>query len=238
MSRSLHTQKLSVRAVRRLARPFSKRRDEARYLDGTHNKETNVVRLRGVSSRRVPKVEAASTRVHIAAHGRPVILNRKPHRGLWHVLTPADIRAYLAALGPACMYGLRTLCLRSESAMRPAGVVFAEYSLCGDIYIYALPGLLWRLPYHLAPEDIEAFKLYGASVLSDVASNWTTVRWSAEGLREFALHEVLAHELGHHMLQRKKGKQYTLVCRRGDHERLADLFSRRALKQARGGAAR
>ena len=45
----------------------------------------------------------------------------------------------------------------------------------------------------------------------------------------------MAHELGHHLLQRTRGTKAT-VCRRGDHERRADLQCRRVRKLLLRGA--
>ena len=85
----------------------------------------------------------------------------------------------------------------------------------------------WRLPYLLLPRDIETFERYGAQVETDTERERTTVHWSLEGLKRFALVEALAHELGHHLLQYHQGKRGVMFCRRSDHEARADLQSRR-----------
>ncbi|HLK55076.1 MAG TPA: hypothetical protein VKU00_00840, partial [Chthonomonadaceae bacterium] len=70
MSRSLHTQKLEQRAERRLARPHSRRRDEAALLAGRNGQEAEAPML----ERRLP------------------IRVQKPLPGTLHPLTSRDIR--------------------------------------------------------------------------------------------------------------------------------------------------
>lgn len=203
MSRSLHTQKLERRAERRLQRPRSKRRTEGMLLSG----------------RLAPAAAAAR-------HGR-IIGERKPPKGLHFPVTPCDIRSFLRDLGPATLYGIRSIRFRAESAVVRSGIVFAEYVIPGEIHIYALPVTPWRLPFTLGPEDITAFAAYGARVKTDRERERTEVLWTAGDLRRYLLHEVLAHELGHHLLQYHKGKLPATICRRADHELRAELESRR-----------
>jgi hypothetical protein len=212
MSRSLHTQKLAVRAHRRLVRPYSKRREECGYLSGRKRDETIVSPLT------VP------------------IKVQKPLRGTMHPLTPRELRAFLAFLGPALRYGLKTICLRQDCALRNEGIVFAEYVVPGEIHLYSIPESPWRLPFLLHAEDRMAFENYGAQIERNLEREQTTVHWSADGLMRFALHEVVAHELGHHLLQHHKGKRKLTVCRRTDHERRAELQSHRVKKLMKTGA--
>jgi hypothetical protein len=205
MSRSLHTQKLSLRAARRQARPYSTRRAEAAYLTGRTDDE--------VAS------DGSSKRLRIQA--------QKPLPGTLHPLRVRDIRELLTTLGPAASYGLRSMRLRQECVFLDGNLVFAEYVVPGDIVLYAVPKSPWRLPCIPSPEDRAAFARHGACVRVDTSRRQTTVEWTFSGLRAFYLAEVLAHELGHHRLQYHKGKRAALICRRRDHEQRAILHSRR-----------
>lgn len=214
MSRSLHTQKLSVRAQRRLERPYSKRREEARRLSGR---------------------EHGTQQAPIALPRRHPVQTRKAPPGMQHPLALRDIQALIERLGPASLYGLKTIRFRPESALRAEGIVFAEYAPPGEIHLYTLPASPWRLSFLLTAEDREAFEGYDARLEIDLDREQTTIYWSADGLKRFMLYEVLAHELGHHLLQHHKGKRKATLCRRSDHEKRADLQSRRAQKMAERG---
>lgn len=75
----------------------------------------------------------------------------------------------------------------------------------------------WLL--HLGPGDRERLARAGASLQETPLH--TRVSWPDGLLRRFLLEEVLIHELGHHFGQfRRRSKRP--VCRRKDHERLAD----------------
>src|SRR5436309_1572876 len=103
MSRTLHTQKLSLRAARRMARPFASRRaDSARW--------------------------AAQGGAGLTCEiGFPIIRRSPPVAGCLHPLTPRDVRDLARILGPECFYGIKTIRMRSESVLGKDGLVFAEY---------------------------------------------------------------------------------------------------------------
>lgn len=209
MSRSLHTQKLELRAARRLARPYAKRREEAASLRG----RSGVGTADHASTKRLP----------IRAH--------KPLSGTRHPLSPQDIREFLAHLGPTAIYGLKAIRLRAECAFTEDGILFAEYLLSGEIHLYAVPPSPWRLPFVPAAEECAAFARHDAWLTIDAQRRQTMVEWTQAGLKAFLLYEVLAHELGHHRLQRRKGQRRIVACRRSDHERYATLHSRRAWQE-------
>lgn len=212
MARSLHTQKLVLRAERRLARPYSKRRSEALILSG-RAKDSAVT----------------------APLCLPIRMCR-PQPGLYHPITRQDIEATVRLLGPASIYGLKSIQLRSEPAIREEGIVFAEYSVSADILLYALPTDEWHVPFLLAASDLEAFQRFGAHIEADIDRTITTVRWSRHQLKRYCSIEVLAHELGHHAVQRRRGIFGKPACRTKDHERLADLYCVRALQVAKENA--
>ena len=203
MSRSLHTQKLDVRALRRISRPFGKRRREADFLCG-----------------RVAVKSAVGPK-------RLTIKVQKPLPGMLHGVSCRQIHDFLDRLGPAARYGLKSIQCRQESAIRTEGIVFAEYIIGGELRLYSLPVSPWLLPFLLHAADRDVFQRYGAQIAEDEERERTIVRWSAPGLTKYCLLEVLAHEIGHHLLQYHHGKRPAPICRRADHEKRADLQSRR-----------
>ncbi len=157
----------------------------------------------------------------------PRIDTQKPLPGFVQPLQPSDIRAFLARIDPANSYGLRVIRLRQECLLHRNGITFAEYVIPGEIHLYALPASPWHLPFVPCASDRETFARHGGMVTVDTARNDTTVVWTRDSLQSFLLYEVLAHELGHHVLQHNKGKRQAQICRRADHEACADLHSRR-----------
>lgn len=155
---------------------------------------------------------------------------QKPLPRLHHPVSVRDVRALLGRLGPTASYGLKSIRLRREAALRPEGIVFAEYAVPGRIDLFALPECPWRLPFQLHAIDRAAFEMYGAHIEIDNPGGFTIVYWGEAGLARFVLTEVLAHELGHHLFQHHRGKRSAKLCRHSDHERRADLHSRRVRK--------
>jgi hypothetical protein len=204
MARSLHTQKLELRAERRLARPYSKRRSEAARVFGWS------------------QCAAADTSLSL-----PISIQRPPP-GLTHPLTQRDIRSLIEGFGPLSIYGLRSIRLRSESAILADGIVFGEYALPGGIHLYSLPEGDWNLPFLLLPQDRAAFRRHGAQIEIDVHRGQTSVTWHEQGLKQYLLYDVLAHEFGHHAVQRRCGKFLATTCRKSDHEAQADLYGMRS----------
>ena len=161
------------------------------------------------------------------------ILAQKPLPHLVCPLHPQEIRAFLHCIGPSAVYGLRVIRLRQECLLNPSGIVFAEYVVPGEIHLYAVPASPWQFRFVLSRFDREAFIRHGASVHVDQSRSQTTVYWTPNGLKSYLLYEVLAHEIGHHILQHNKGKRQAQIRRRFDHEACADLYSRRIGKHER-----
>lgn len=211
MSRSLHTQQIDARAARRIADPYRTRAEDAGLLCG-----------RGAVMRFCPP---PSKGVRVSAS--------KAVPGALQPLTAADVRLSLTALGPAPVYRLRAVRIRSETCLRADGMTFGEYSAPGDIHLFSVPQSPWRLPFLLLAEDIALFTRYGARIREDHAAGRTVVAWERSGLRAFYLFEVLTHELGHHMLQSARGGKRATVCRCADNERRAEIYVRRVLRARR-----
>ena len=125
------------------------------------------------------------------------------------------------------MYGLRAIRLRQECLLNSSGIVFAEYVVPGEICLYAVPATPWQFPFVPSRSDLEAFAQHGANVHIDELRDQATICWTPNGLKSYLLYEVLAHEIGHHILQHNKGKRQAQIRRRFDHEACADLYSRR-----------
>ncbi len=218
ISRSLHTQHITERATRRLLRPHSARYAEAALLSG---RETHFR----------PVTIAADTDAPVRLSGGPRITTHKPLPDLVLPLCPSDVRRFFAILGPASLYGLRRVRLRQQCLFTPQGVTFAEYTLGGAIDIYAVPPSPWRLAFVPCDSDLRAFTRHAARLDVETTARRTTVWWEPDGLLAFFLFEVLAHEIGHHVLQRDRGRQSTPACRRADHEACADTYARRVVSR-------
>lgn len=158
------------------------------------------------------------------------ILTQKPLPHLVCPLHPQEIRAFLHCLGPSAVYGLRVIRLRQECLLNSSGIVFAEYVVPDEIHLYAVPASPWQFRFVPSRSDCEAFTRHGASVHIDKSRGQTTVYWTPNGLKSYLLYEVLAHEIGHHVLQHNTGKRQAQIRRRYDHEACADLYSRRIRK--------
>lgn len=162
---------------------------------------------------------------------QPRITTQRPLPGFVLPLQVSDTRRFLTRLGPASVYGLREVRLRQECLFGLRGVTFAEYILSGILDIYAVPASPWRLAFVPCAADLRTFRRYAAHVDVNETARRTAIRWEPNGLTNFFLYEVLAHEIGHHVLQQHKGKRPAQVCRRADHEACADIYARRVLSR-------
>jgi len=199
MSRSLHTQKLRLRAQRRVLRPHSKRRDEAHYLTGRQQQDVVLFPL--------PKIEVC-----------PIPPN------FCHPLTVQEIRDFLVILGPVSYYSLQKIVLRSDPVR--TSLVLGAYRLPGIIDIFAVPSSGWQLSFIPTSEELGVLRRY-AQVELDQFRGETRIVWTAAQRKAFYLWEVLAHELSHHHLQRKHNQLQRPVCRAWEHERAATLLTQR-----------
>jgi len=89
-----------------------------------------------------------------------------------------------------------------------------------------VPAPPWRLPGTLPSEQACRLTRAGAA-LEAAGAGPTIVRWEPDALRGFVLHDVLLHELGHHVIQQYTGKRSARVRRTRDHEALAERHARR-----------
>ena len=161
---------------------------------------------------------------HIRAARRaafPLVRARRPSPGRHHPASAADVRHALAIFGKEIYYGLELVELVSAP---PAGgrFLFGELFGPGHIRLYDQPRPPWRLPYGLSKEERAQLQEAGADLSED-----GVVGWPADSLRRFMLGHVLAHELGHHVLQHERRLRGARAARTREHEARAEVVATR-----------
>ena len=218
MSRSKHTDPRSIRSDRRVRSPhdarglgdLSRRRQLGRFL-----KELGIATRDSETDQQHEPVQ-------------PRINVRRPRPGFLHPATRADVRWFFDFVGAEAVYGVKQIELAhspgmSENSLPP----FGRLVVPGRIMIYEQPLPPWQLPGVLSKKDSRRLQLAGASLEIGQAGVNTTVQWPDETLRDFMLFEVLAHEIGHHILQHNTGKRAVRIVRTRDHEAFAERFAER-----------
>jgi hypothetical protein len=150
-----------------------------------------------------------------------VVRARRPSPGRHHPASAADIRDALEAFGEEAYYGLKSVELVPAP---PAGgrLLFGELVGPGQIRLYDQPPPPWRLPYALSEHERAELQKAGADLSED-----GVVSWPADSLRRFMLGHVLAHELGHHLLQHERRLRGERAARTREHEARADVVATR-----------
>ena len=92
----------------------------------------------------------------------------------------------------------------------------------GRIVLYDQAASPWRLGFALAPAERAQLQAAGAHLGED-----GVVAWPGNSLRRFMLGYVLAHELGHHMLQHERRLRGERGARTREHEARADRIAAR-----------
>ena len=134
----------------------------------------------------------------------------------------------LRRLGPEVCYGLRGIDLVQSGV--PSGHIdlrFGNLRVPGRIFLFEQPQTPWQLPGRLPSVMQERLLEYGAQIEGAGDGAPTLVHWPGDTMREFVLFAVLAHELGHHLLQHHKGKRLPRVVRSAEHEAWAEAFAAR-----------
>jgi hypothetical protein len=151
----------------------------------------------------------------------PRVVARKPRRGDVHPLSPTAIRAFLRALPPAQLRGLRRIELRAR--IDDVGAPFALYRREErDILIFSLPADEWWMS-SIDADCAHDLRRAGAGILHH--AHGVSIHFRNGGMDEF-MRDVLAHELGHH-LRNETVARYPRVARTADEEAVADLHARR-----------
>jgi hypothetical protein len=219
MARSKHTDPSRLRAARRVAAP----RDGRGVGDLAARRRAAQPHEIDVASGR-PRPPASPPAMRIVARRLPP--------GFFHPASRADVLAVLDAVGAMAVYGLRSIELArpaSASAVSAAGgaLRFGLYQAPGRIVLLAQPLPPWRLSGTLPAAARLRLENAGARVSRLAGGAACEVDWPPDALRRFMLDEVLLHELGHHVLQRDKGKRLARIARTADHEAFARQFASR-----------
>jgi hypothetical protein len=148
----------------------------------------------------------------------PVVRERPPAHGRHHPASAADVRAALRCFGEQAWYGVRLVELRPAPAGRR--VALGRLTAPGEIVLYDQPYPPWRLGAPLTDADAELLRRGGADLALP-----GVVDWPGDTLRDFMLGRVLAHELGHHMLQHERRLRGERAARTREHELRADAIA-------------
>ena len=151
----------------------------------------------------------------------PNVRARSPRAGRYYLASAADVRAALRDFGVSSYYGLELV----ELVPAPASgkrLPFGRLIGPGQIVLYDQPPSPWRLGSRLTPTESARLAAGGADL-----SEPGVVRWPEDTLRRFMLYHVLAHELGHHVLQHERRMGHRRAARTGEHEARADALAAR-----------
>jgi hypothetical protein len=230
MSRSLHTDPRTIRAVRRILDPRAPRSAGDRHHGSAQGKEAGSESERCVAAPLRP--QALPLRIRVTeAPARP---------GFLHPARRLEVLRFLRGIEPQLLYGMREVAL--IQAREPPGAarhIFGRYLPLGRVELYEQPMSPWVVLGKVPPAQVRRLRRAGATVRVDAALGTTRIEWPGAALRRFFLHDVLLHELGHHLLQHEKGRGTGRVARTRDHEACADAAVRRhtdALLPERGGS--
>lgn len=149
----------------------------------------------------------------------PAVRARRPAPGRHHPATVADVRTALEAFGEAAYYGVRLVELVPA---RPSsgGILLGSLVGSGHIELYDQPGSPWLLGEAVSEVDRVRFVAAGANVEVD-----GVIDWPGDTLRRFMIGHVLAHELGHHVLQHERRLRGERAARTREHEARADVIA-------------
>jgi len=151
----------------------------------------------------------------------PVVRSRRPGPGRHHPASAADVREALRSFGEDAYYGVIAIELVPAPATRkrlPLGELIGP----GQIVLYDQPLPPWRLGFDLPADERSRLRAAGA-----VTDREGIVAWPGSTLRRFMLAYVLAHELGHHMLQHERRLRGEAAARTRDHDARAEAIARR-----------
>jgi hypothetical protein len=151
----------------------------------------------------------------------PAVRMRRPAPGRHHPASAADARAALSAFGAEAYYGVRLVDL-VPGGPENEGLALGRLAGPGHVVLYDQPLPPWRLGASL-PERERAWL---ASAGADVATAGV-VGWPGDSLRRFMLGHVLAHEIGHHIMQHERRLLGERAARTRDHEARAEAIATR-----------
>lgn len=146
----------------------------------------------------------------------PAVRARAVSPGRLHPASAEDVREALRAFGPEAYYGLRLVELMPARA-GDARLVLGRLAGEGVIELYEQRPSPWRLGDELADLERHCLAAFGADV-----STPGVVVWPPGALRRFMLLDVLAHELGHHVVQHERRLRGARAMRTRQHEARAE----------------
>lgn len=149
----------------------------------------------------------------------PRVRARSPSRGRHHPAGVGDVRAALERFGLSAYYGV-TLVELVPARHSDDGFVLGRLVGPGHIALYDQPRSPWRLGVALSGGDLARLAAAGA----DVATPGVIV-WPDDTLRRFMLGHVLAHELGHHVVQHERRLRAERAARTSEHELRAESIA-------------
>jgi hypothetical protein len=148
----------------------------------------------------------------------PAVRMRRPTPGRHHPATAADVRAALYAFGPEAYYGVRLVEL-VPAAPGDNGLVLGCLAGPGHVRLFDQAMPPWRLGAPVSEPD----RAWLASAGADV-SEAAVVAWPGDSLRRFMIGHVLAHEVGHHLLQHERRRSQR-AARTRDHQARAEAVA-------------
>jgi len=131
------------------------------------------------------------------------------------------VRDALEVFGPEVYYGVESVELRRVPSAANR-LVFGELVGPGRIVLYDQAPSPWRLGYPPAAKERAELEAAGADL-----SEEGVVAWPAGALRRFMLGHVLAHELGHHLVQHERRLRGRRGARTREHEARAEAIAAR-----------
>src|SRR5258706_785226 len=149
----------------------------------------------------------------------PTVRGRRPSRGRHHPASAEDVRQALRRFGDDSYYGLDSV----ELVPAPSdsrGLPFGTLASPGHILLYDQRRSPWRVGARLRSADRALLESAGATVESA-----GVVTWPDDRLRRFMLGYVLAHEIGHHVLQHERRLRGQHAARTREHEARADAIA-------------
>ena len=210
-----------------------------------HTRPRRILAAERVRAPRAPRVAAdpRSPRRRAAARGDggtageppaplPRVILQRPSAGYLHPASRGDVVQLLRLLGDACSYGLRAVVLaRGPAAEWGGGLLLGRLLVPGQIVLFPQPPPPWRLAGRLSATTRARLERAGARVELAGGGAQTLVAWPDDALRALMLFDVLAHEIGHHLLQQYAGKRQVRAARTREHEAFAARFAERSRLQ-------
>jgi hypothetical protein len=142
---------------------------------------------------------------------------RRPAPGRHHPATAADVRAALHAFGAQAYYGVRLVELVPGPAPGNHHLLLGCLAGPGHVRLFDQAPSPWRLGAPVPEPDRAWLTSAGADVSAPAV-----VAWPGDSLRRFMLGHVLAHEIGHHLLQHERRRRGERAARTRDHEARAE----------------